>query len=36
MPHTDIHAIRVVDELKKSHNIVKVIERLADAHQNDI
>ena len=36
MPHADIQAIRAVDQLQKLQNVVLVIQRLANAHQNDI
>ena len=36
MPHADVFSIRVVDQLKKAHNVVKVIERLTDAHEDDV
>ena len=34
--HADVFPVRVVDQRKKAHNIVKVIERLADAHEDDV
>lgn len=36
VPHADVLPVRVVDQLEKAHDIVKVIERLADAHEDDI
>jgi len=34
--HADVFPVRVVDQRKKAHDIVKVIERLADAHEDDV
>lgn len=34
--HTDVHAVGAVDKLEKANDIVEVIQRLADAHQNDV
>ena len=36
MAHTDVFPVRVVDQFEKAHDIVKIIERLADAHEDDV
>ena len=34
--HADVHTVGAVDKFQKLHDSIKIIERLADAHQNDI
>ena len=36
VPHADVHPVRAVDKLQKAHDRIKVIQRLADAHEHDI
>ena len=36
MPHTDILPLRVVHETQKADHVVKIVQRLADAHQDDV
>ena len=36
MPHTDIQAFRAVDQFQKFKDIVLIIQRLANAHENDV
>lgn len=36
MPHSDVHAIRVVDQLQKAQNRLKIIQRFTDSHQHNI
>ena len=36
MPHTDVHAVRVIHQLQKAQHVFHVIQRLTDAHQHDI
>ena len=36
MPHTDVQPVRVVHQLQKPQHVVQIVQRLADAHQNDI
>ena len=36
MPHGNVHALRTVHQLQKAHHIVKIVQRLADAHQHDV
>ena len=36
MPHADIHAVGVIDELQKPQHIRPVVERLADAHEHNV
>ena len=34
--HADVHALRVVYQLQKAHDVVEVIQRLPDAHEDDV
>ena len=36
MPHTDIQAFRAVDQFQEFKDIVLIIQRLANAHENDV
>ena len=36
MTHADVASLRVVDELQKPHDGIKIIQRFANAHQNDV
>ena len=36
MPHGNVHALRAVHQLQKAHHIVKIVQRLANAHQHDV
>ena len=36
MPHADIHTVRVIYKFKELDNVIEVIKRLADAHEDDI
>ena len=36
MPHGNIHALGAVDQLQKPHDVVKIIQRLSDAHEHDV
>ena len=36
MPHADIHPLRMVHKLQKTHDVIEIIQRLADAHKDDI
>lgn len=36
VPHSDVQPVRAVDQLQKAHHIVKIVKRLANAHQNDV
>ena len=36
MAHTDVAPRRMVDKLQKAHNGIKIIQRLADAHQYNV
>ena len=34
--HADVHSVRAVNQLQKLHDRIKIVQRLSDAHQNDI
>ena len=34
--HPDVHAVRAVDKLQKTHDVVEVIQWFADAHQDNV
>ena len=34
--HTDVDALRAGDDLQKVHHIIKIVQRLTDAHQNNV
>ena len=36
MPHTNIHTVRVIYKLKELDDVIKIIKRLADTHEDDI
>ena len=36
VPHTDIQAFRTVDQFQEFKDIVLIIQRLANAHENDV
>ena len=36
MAHPDIHSLGVVDQLQKLQNVLKIVQRLPNSHQNDV
>ena len=34
--HSDVHALRGGDVLKEAHDLIKIIQRLPDAHEDDV
>ena len=36
MPHPDVQAVGVVDQVQKLQHVLIIIQRLPDAHQDDI
>ena len=36
MAHTDVFSHRMIDQPKEFYDMIKIIQRLSDAHQNDV
>ena len=36
MPHPDVHSLWVIHQGQKPQNMVEIVQRLADSHQNDV
>ena len=36
MAHGDIHALRAVHQLQEAHHIVKIVQRLSNAHEYNV
>ena len=36
MAHADVHALGVIHQLQKAHHIVKIVQRLTDAHKDNV